>query len=67
MITYVNTVLVSNKNGEQLATSEVLEGVARKEDLKNLVGKFVFMNCDPAKQDGTPIDDVLKFDANCDR
>ncbi len=67
MITYVNTVLVSNKNGKELAGSEVLEGVAKKEALKDLVGKFVFMNCDPAKQDGTAIADVLTFDENCDR
>lgn len=67
MITYVNTVLVSNKNGKELAGSEVLEGVAKKEALKDLVGKFVFMNCDPAKQDGTAITDVLTFDENCDR
>lgn len=67
MITYVNTVLVSNKNGNELADSKVLEGVANKEDLKDLVGKFVFMNCDPAAQDGTAIKDVLAFDENCDR
>lgn len=67
MITYVNTVLVSNKNGDKLAGSEVLEGVAKKEALKELVGKFVFMNCDPAKQDGTAITDVLAFDEYCDR
>lgn len=67
MITYVNTVLVSNKNGDKLAGSEVLEGVAKKEALKELVGKFVFMNCDPAKQDGTAITDILAFDDTCDR
>lgn len=67
MITYVNSVLVSNKNGETLATAEELKGKAKKEDLKPLVGKFVFMNCDPAKQDGTAIDDVYKMDAAADR
>ena len=67
MITYVNSVLVSNKNGETLATAEELNGKAKKEDLKPLVGKFVFMNCDPAKQDGTAIDDVYKMDAAADR
>ena len=67
MITYVNSVLVSNKNGETLATAEELKGKAKKEDLKPLVGKFVFMNCDPAKQDGTAIDDVYKMDASADR
>ena len=67
MITYVNTVLVSNKNGETLATAEELKGKAKKEDLKPLVGKFVFMNCDPAKQDGTAIEDVYKMDAAADR
>ena len=67
MITYVNSVLVSNKNGETLATAEELKGKAKKEDLKPLVGKFVFMNCDPAKQDGTAIEDVYKMDATADR
>lgn len=67
MITYVNSVLVSNKNGETLATAEELKGKVKKEDLKPLVGKFVFMNCDPAKQDGTAIEDVYKMDAAADR
>ena len=67
MITYVNSVLVSNKNGETLATAEELKGKAKKEDLKPLVGKFVFMNCDPAKQDGTAIEDVYKMDEAADR
>lgn len=67
MITYVNSVLVSNKNGETLATAEELKGKAKKEDLKPLVGKFVFMNCDPAKQDGTAIEDVYKMDSVADR
>lgn len=67
MITYVNSVLVSNKNGDTLATAEELKGKAKKEDLKPLVGKFVFMNCDPAKQDGTAIADVYSYDENADR
>ena len=67
MITYVNSVLVSNKNGDTLATAEELKGKAKKEDLKPLVGKFVFMNCDPAKQDGTAIEDVYKMDTAADR
>lgn len=67
MITYVNSVLVSNKNGETLATAEELKGKAKKEDLKPLVGKFVFMNCDPAKQDGTAIEDVYSIDTAADR
>lgn len=67
MITYVNSVLVSNKNGQTLATAEELKGKTKKEDLKPLVGKFVFMNCDPAKQDGTAIEDVYKMDAAADR
>ena len=67
MITYVNSVLVSNKNGETLATAEELKGKAKKEDLKPLVGKFVFMNCDPAKQDGTAIEDVYEMDEHIDR
>lgn len=67
MITYVNSVLVSNKNGETLATAEELNGKAKKEDLKPLVGKFVFMNCDPAKQYGTAIEDVYSMDEAADR
>lgn len=67
MITYVNSVLVSNKNGQTLATAEELKGKAKKEDLKPFVGKFVFMNCDPAKQDGTAIEDIYKMDAAADR
>ena len=66
MITYVNSVLVSNKNGNTLATAEELKGKAKKEDLKPLVGKFVFMNCDPAKQDGTAIEDVYEMDEAAD-
>ena len=66
MITYVNTVLVSNKNGASLATSEELEGVQTKGALANLVGKYVFMNCDPAKQDGSKILDIYTPDADCD-
>lgn len=67
MITYVNSVLVSNKNGQTLATAEELKGKAKKEDLKPLVGKFVFMNCDPAKQDGTAIWDIYSMDEAADR
>lgn len=67
MITYVNSVLVSNKNGETLATAAELAGKDKKEELKSLVGKFVFMNCDQAKQDGTAIEDVYTFDEKADR
>lgn len=67
MITYVNSVLVSNKNGNTLATATDLAGKETKEDLKPLVGKLVFMNCDPAKQDGTAIQDVYKMDSAADR
>lgn len=66
MITYVNTVLVSNKNGAQLATTADLTGVKNKADLQNIVGKFVFMNCDPTKQDGSAITDICAFDPECD-
>lgn len=66
MITYVNTVLVSNKNGATLATSSELEGVESKDALKNLVGKFVFMNCDPAKQDGSALTDIYTVDPDVD-
>lgn len=65
MITYVNTVLVSNKNGDTLATQAELEGVASKAAAKALVGKFAVMNCDPAKQDGTP-NSVYTIDADTD-
>lgn len=67
MITYVNSVLVSNKNGNTLATATDLAGKETKEELNPLIGKFVFMNCDPAKQDGTAIEDVYKMDAAADR
>ncbi|MCL0149090.1 hypothetical protein, partial [Klebsiella pneumoniae] len=67
MITYVNTVLVSNQYGETLATAAELKGKAKKEDLKPLVGKFVFMNCDPSAQNGTAITDVYSYDENADR
>ena len=66
MITYVNTVLVSNKNGASLATSSELEGVETKADLADLVGKFVLMNCDPALQDGSPIEDIYTVDGTVD-
>lgn len=67
MITYVNTVLVSNKGGDTLATKEELAGKQKKGDLKELVGKLVFMNCNPAAQDGSNIDDIYAVDENCDR
>lgn len=38
MITYVNTVLVSNKNGDTLAKATDLAGKDTKEALKPLVG-----------------------------
>ena len=66
MITYVNTVLVSNQNGATLVTSAQMEGVATKADLSALVGKFAVMNCDPAKQDGTPIEDIYTIDGTVD-
>ena len=67
MITYVNTVLVSNKGGDTLATKEELAGKQKKGDLKELVGKLVFMNCDAAAQDGSNIEDIYAIDENCDR
>lgn len=67
MITYVNTVLVSNKGGDTLATKEELAGKQNKSDLKELVGKLVFMNCDAAAQDGSNIEDIYAVDENCDR
>ena len=66
MITYVNTVLVSNKNGATLVSSSEMEGVASKEAVNALVGKFAFMNCDPAKQDGTPLTDIYTPSADVD-
>lgn len=69
MITYVNTVLVSNKNGNTLlsgsAAENVLMGVAKKSDIAQHVGKFVLMNCDPAKQDGSAVN-VYTVDADTD-
>ena len=67
MTTYVNTVLVSNKNGATLAKATDLAGKETKEELKPLVGKFVFMNCDPSAQDGTAITNVYAYDENADR
>ena len=67
MITYVNTVLVSNKGGDTLATKEELAGKQKNGDLKELVGKLVFMNCDAAAQDGSNIEDIYAVDENCDR
>lgn len=67
MITYVNTVLVSNKGGDTLATKEELAGKQNKGDLKELVGKLVFMNCDAAAQDGSNIEDIYAVDENCDK
>ena len=67
MITYVNTVLVSNKGGDTLATKEELAGKHNKSELKELVGKLVFMNCDAAAQDGSNIEDIYAVDENCDR
>jgi formylmethanofuran dehydrogenase subunit D len=52
MITYVNTVLVSNKNGEGLATAKELAGSASLSGLDSMVGKFAFMNCDPCTSGG---------------
>lgn len=53
MITYVNTVLVSNANGTSLATAEELQGFETKQALAAVVGKFVLMdtsaNADEAK------------------
>lgn len=66
MITYVNTVLVSNNHGDTLATKAQLEGSANKADLKALVGKFVFMNCDPADQNGDALTDVYAMNTNVD-
>ena len=67
MITYANTVLVSNNGGDTLATKEELAGKQNKGDLKELVGKLVFMNCDAAAQDGSNIEDIYAVDENCDR
>ena len=66
MITYVNTVLVSNKNNNAFATSSDLEGKTNKADLQGLVGKFVFMNCDPADQDGSPLTDIYTMSVYAD-
>jgi hypothetical protein len=44
-----------------------LAGKGTKAELKPLVGKFVFMNCDPSAQDGTAITDVYSYNENADR
>lgn len=66
MITYVNTVLVSNKNGDSLVTAAQMGGVDTKAAVKALVGKFAVMNCDPAAQDGSAISDIYTIDATTD-
>lgn len=66
MITYVNSVLVSNKNGDSLVTSAQMEGVDSKDAVKALVGKYAVMNCDPAKQDGSALSDIYTIDGTVD-
>ena len=66
MITYVNSVLVSNKNGNSLVTSQEMEGVNSKDAVKALVGKFAVMNCDPSAQDGSPLSDIYTIDGTVD-
>ena len=66
MITYVNSVLVSNKNGNSLVTSQEMEGVNSKDAVKALVGKFAFMNCDPAAQDGGDLHGIYGPDPDVD-
>ena len=47
MITFVNSVLVSNKNGDgALATLAELKGAADAATASAAAGKFAFMNCD---------------------
>lgn len=46
MITFVNNVFVSNKNGNSLATATELKGAATAAAATAAAGKFVFMNCD---------------------
>lgn len=63
MITYVNTVLVSN--GNDLTWSDgslILNGTATKSDLDAEFGKPVFMNCDPQ----VPQSAMFTFSATCD-
>lgn len=67
MITYVNTVLVSNKNGEGLATAKELAGSASLSDLDSMVGKFAFMNCDPCTSGGGQIKDVYAMSSEAKR
>ncbi len=66
MITYVNSVLVSNKNGDSLVTSQQMEGVDSKDAVKALVGKYAVMNCDPAAQDGSALSDIYTIDGTVD-
>lgn len=65
MITYVNTVLVSNKNFGAFATKADLTEAKTKEEINDLVGKLVFMNCDP-QLDEDPEKSLYDFDETCD-
>lgn len=67
MITYVNTVLVSNQNGKGLATASELAGSTSLSDLDSLVGKFAFMNCDPCGPGGTQIKDIYALSSEAKR
>jgi len=60
MITYVNTVLVSNQNGDSLCAKADLEGKSTVAAAKALAGQFAVMNCDPNASD------VYTIDANTD-
>lgn len=63
MITYVNTVLVSNGNDLTWSTgSLILNGTTTKSDLDAEFGKPVFMNCDPQ----VPQSAMFTFSATCD-
>lgn len=63
MITYVNTVLVSNSNGKLgFAGAADLTEAKKKDDLSGLYGKLVFMNCDPQVKK----DKLYEFDDTCD-
>lgn len=47
MITYVNTVLVTNQNGTSLADESVLNGADSLDTITAAVGKLAIMSCDP--------------------
>ena len=62
MITYVNTVLVTNKNNDDWAAYTDLQSKAKKEDAAALAGKIVFFDYDKDEKNAyTPTATAKKF------